>query len=168
MEFLKELDEEPADPKPNSGRAGEIVRRARGRAISSPQIYTDTTNERQPLIRRHTHEEYEAAVEESGPAAPVAGGTVLGIHNLAIVFPQFVIALVSSAIFHAVDADIAKDPTNHDTYLGKNGVAWVLRFGGLCTLFGAIFARMVPPTRTERDMRRMLAEMKELREENTP
>jgi len=41
---------------------------------------------------------------------------------------------VSSAIFRAVDADTDKDPTNHNTYLGKNGVAWVLRFGGLCTL----------------------------------
>jgi len=163
MEFLKELDE---DPRPNRGRAGEIAHRAR--AISSPQIYTVTTNERQPLIRRRTHEEYEAAIEESDPTPPVAGGTVLGIHNLAIVFPQFVIALVSSAIFRAVDAHVDEDPTNDDTYLGKNGVAWVLRFGGLCTLFGAIFARMVPPTRTERDMRRMLAEMKELREENAP
>ena len=41
---------------------------------------------------------------------------------------------MSSAIFRVVDADIDEDPTNHNTYLGKNGVAWVLRFGGLCTL----------------------------------
>jgi len=63
----------------------------RGRAISSPQIYTDTINEQQPLIRRRSFEEYEVAVQESGPNAPVAGGTVLGIHNLAIVFPQLIV-----------------------------------------------------------------------------
>ena len=41
---------------------------------------------------------------------------------------------MSSAIFRAVDADIDDDPTHHSTYYGKNGVAWVLRFGGLCAL----------------------------------
>jgi len=165
MEFLKELDENAADPKPNHEATNQISRRTlRGRIRSSPQIHTDTAHERQPLIRRRSYQDYEAAVEQSGPTVPVAGGTVLGIHNLAIVFPQFVVALVSSVIFHAVD----NDPTNHNAYLGKNGVAWVLRFGGLCTLLGAIFARMVPPTQTEREMRRLLAEMKELKKENTP
>ena len=83
-----------------------------------------------------------------------------------------------------MDSDVDADPTNHDIYLGKNGVAWVLRFGGLCTLvsltsrfsykmllitcqIGAVMARMVPPTRTEHKMRRMLAEMKELRKSDT-
>lgn len=44
------------------------------------------------------------------------------------------VAVVSSAIFRAVDATVNNDPNNHNTYLGKNGVAWVLRFGGLCAL----------------------------------
>lgn len=55
-----------------------------------------------------------------------------------------------------------------DTYYGKNGVAWVLRFGGLCTLVGAAFARKVPPTPTEKAMRRRLGEMKLLGEETNP
>lgn len=42
------------------------------------------------------------------------------------------VAIVSSAIFKVVDG--VEDPTNHNTYLGKSGVGWVLRFGGLCTL----------------------------------
>ena len=41
---------------------------------------------------------------------------------------------MSSAIFQAVDADINDGTDSGTTYLGKNGVAWVLRFGGLCTL----------------------------------
>jgi solute carrier family 45 protein 1/2/4 len=70
--------------------------------------------------------------------------------------------LASSIIFKIVDGAEVGDAEN--TYLGKTGVAWVLRFGGLCALFGALFARMVPPTPTERVMRRRLAEIRLLRE----
>lgn len=76
--------------------------------------------------------------------------------------------MVASAIFGIVDADKDADPTNDCTYLGKNGVAWVLRFGGLCTLVGAMIARMVPPTPTEKAMRRRLGEMRLLREDSSP
>ena len=74
---------------------------------------------------------------------------------------------MTSIIFRAVDgvSNTADPSTAEDTYYGKNGVAWVLRFGGLCTLFGAALARRVPPTPTEKDMRRRLSEMKTLREE---
>lgn len=72
---------------------------------------------------------------------------------------QLQTALVSSIIFHLVDGGVEDDPNNHSTYLGRNGVAYVLRFGGLCTLFGAMLARRVPPTPTEKAMRRRLGEM---------
>lgn len=44
--------------------------------------------------------------------------------------------MAASLIFKFVDGaiDLVADPTEHNTYYGKNGVAWVLRFGGLCTL----------------------------------
>jgi solute carrier family 45, member 1/2/4 len=105
------------------------------------------TEEQRPLLNgNHTQEPAKTQV--------VAGGTVLGIHNLAIVMPQFIVsyssivqalcrlrlfskvALVTSAIFRAVDGDLDDDPTNHDVLYGRNGVAWVLRFGGACTLIG--------------------------------
>ncbi|KAH9045555.1 MFS general substrate transporter [Lactarius pseudohatsudake] len=63
------------------------------------------------------------------------------------------------------NAEVHTDPTNTDTYYGKNGVAWVLRFGGLCALAGAVLCRMVPPTRTEKEMRRRLGEMRVLKQE---
>lgn len=50
---------------------------------------------------------------------------------------MFKVAIVASAIFKIVDT--AEDPNNHNTYLGKTGVSWVLRFGGLCTLVGFVF-----------------------------
>lgn len=44
---------------------------------------------------------------------------------------------MSSAIFRIVDADAEGDPANNALY-GKNGVAWVLRFGGVCTLVSLV------------------------------
>jgi len=38
-------------------------------------------------------------------------------------------------IFRIVDGAGADE----DKYLGKNGVAWVLRFGGLCTLVSPLW-----------------------------
>jgi solute carrier family 45 protein 1/2/4 len=43
----------------------------------------------------------------------------------------------------------------------RTGVAWVLRVGGFMALIGAIVCRRVPPTQTEKAMRRRLAEMRE-------
>ncbi|KII95051.1 hypothetical protein PLICRDRAFT_128474 [Plicaturopsis crispa FD-325 SS-3] len=162
MEFLKELETPPVT---RTIVASTSARPLHSRSMTSPTLPHENEsrpNERQPLIRRRSFDEYDGGADAEVEATPVAGGTVLGIHNLAIVFPQFIVALVSSAIFRAVDADIDDDPANHNTYLGKNGVAWVLRFGGLCTLFGAAIARMVPPTRTEKIIRRRIGEMRDL------
>jgi len=162
MEFLRELDS-PPPPKPTA----PVNRRAsHTRTNSSPNlIRTALLSERQPLLNRRRSFDNQTDNGDPQKRAPVAGGTILGIHNLAIVFPQFITAVVSSAIFRVADAEAHTDPTNTDTFYGKNGVAWVLRFGGLCTLFGAVLCRMVPPTRTEREMRRRLGEMRALKQE---
>ncbi|KAF8450554.1 hypothetical protein L210DRAFT_956561 [Boletus edulis BED1] len=159
MELLKEMSECPTPTTTISHRA-------------APR----SVDERDPLIQ-HEFVGTEAGgttVGESlsgGETKPLAGGTILGIHNLAIVMPQFIIAVVASLIFRFVDETVSAKPLpspplgealltiasgglgDHTTYYGKNGVAWVLRFGGLCTLFGAAFARMVPPTKAEKETR---------------
>ncbi|KAF8165226.1 major facilitator superfamily domain-containing protein [Crassisporium funariophilum] len=160
MEMLKEPP--PSRPVPDTRRP------LHARNLSTPSHHPNS-GERQPLIRRRSFDEYDINADEDVPNAPLPGGTVLGIHNLAIVMPQFIVALVTSAIFRIVDGGntpgFAKD---ENTYLGKNGVAWVLRFAGVCTLFGALLARRVPPTTTEKAMRRRLGEMKLLGEESNP
>lgn len=90
----------------------------------------------------------------------------MGIHNLAIVFPQFIIAVVASIIFKLADSQqpdiqptLPETSGPHDQ--DKNGVAWVLRFGGLMAFVGALVSRKVPPTKTEKAMRRRLADMRE-------
>lgn len=75
------------------------------------------------------------------------------------------VAIATSIIFQIVDGPSSG---GSDTYYGKNGVAWALRFGGVCTLLGAMLARRVPPTPTEKAMRRRLGEMKLLGEEANP
>ncbi|KAL4242080.1 MFS general substrate transporter [Abortiporus biennis] len=166
MEFLKERERDTPDLMTE-----DFPRRpSHSRTRSTPAFRSSTApiTERDPLLRRRRSFDEHDADTFRNDSEPLAGGTILGIHNLAIVFPQFIIALVSSAIFRIVDSEIEDDPLHHSTYHGKNGVAWVLRFGGLCTLVGAVFARMVPPTRTEKEMRRRLAELKVLQEEGSP
>lgn len=163
-----------------------------------------STAERDPLMQ-HEYDGPEADGTTVGESLngretkPVAGGTILGIHNLAIVMPQFIvgvilvclarahtmshaqqIAIVASIIFRIVDESAPSNPLpsplpenvfasggldDHTTYYGKNGVAWVLRFGGFCTLLGAAFARMVPPTRAEKETRDAFRALKALKAE---
>jgi solute carrier family 45 protein 1/2/4 len=176
------------------------------RPATSRPIARRSVDERDPLMQPE-HDGTEADGATAGEplnereTKPLAGGTILGIHNLAIVMPQFIvciipishliahpmsrppqIALVASFIFHIVDESapaelppphpedilstiILADFGDHTTYFGKNGVAWVLRFGGLCTLFGAAFARMVPLTKAEKESQAAFSALKALKAE---
>ncbi|KAF2142919.1 uncharacterized protein K452DRAFT_226029 [Aplosporella prunicola CBS 121167] len=62
-------------------------------------------------------------------------GVVLGIHNVAIAAPQVIATIVSSAIFRALQKPRGTP--------GDESVAWVLRFGGCCTLLAAWLTRRV-------------------------
>lgn len=81
------------------------------------------------------------------------------------------VAIINSVIFRIVDGssnNFSAGGNTGEAYFGKTGVGWVLRFGGLCALFGALATRMVPPTPTERDMRRRLGEIQLLGEDPAP
>ncbi|KAF9451657.1 MFS general substrate transporter [Macrolepiota fuliginosa MF-IS2] len=167
MELLKE------PPKPIIEGALNARRPSHARNLSIPATSRKIVGERTALLRRHSLNEVDVVPEEDevAPTTSFAGGTVLGIHNLAIVAPQFIVAVINSIIFRIVDEsgkDLSGGGNTGEAYYGKTGVGWVLRFGGLCTLFGAVVARMVPPTPTEREMRRRLGEMQLLGEEPAP
>nr|XP_019049930.1 solute carrier family 45, member 1/2/4 [Kwoniella bestiolae CBS 10118]OCF28860.1 solute carrier family 45, member 1/2/4 [Kwoniella bestiolae CBS 10118] len=151
-QFLKEMSDSP--PPPPASRSGR-----------PPPPASADPDERTPLTRSYSTADIENAGEsmEYTGSGPVAGGTIMGIHNLAIVFPQFIIAVVASVIFKLADQepDIIPSSGGAEGGGGKNGVAWVLRFGGLMALVGALISRKVPPTKTEKAMRRRLAEMRE-------
>jgi solute carrier family 45 protein 1/2/4 len=87
--------------------------------VSSPLITTDEQNEEEE------EEEFDA-------------GMILGVHNMYIVFPQFVISIVSSIIFKLVENVNTND---EDVVIGKNdSVGWVLRFGGVMSLVAAVLS----------------------------
>ena len=66
-----------------------VQRHVHIRNFSTPN---PASSERQPLIRRRSFDEYDTNTEDEA-ATPLAGGTVLGIHNLAIVMPQFIVRI---------------------------------------------------------------------------
>jgi hypothetical protein len=79
------------------------------------------------------NEEEEEEEEEEFDA-----GMILGVHNMYIVFPQFVISIVSAGIFKLVDEISTND---EDVVIGKNdAVGWVLRFGGVMALAAAVLS----------------------------
>ncbi|WVR04092.1 hypothetical protein IAU60_001091 [Kwoniella sp. DSM 27419] len=185
MEYLKELDDSSTtatNTQANSRQRGGYnvpasagpapgYRPLHARAASTPAgpwrshpASPSPADERSPLTRSYSTADLEGAgdgMEYTG-SGPVAGGTIMGIHNLAIVFPQLIVALVAWLILKLADQESDISPTSGGAEVkGKNGVAWVLRFGGLMALIGALISRKVPPTKTEKAMRRRLAEMRE-------
>lgn len=60
-------------------------------------------------------------------------GMILGVHNMYIVFPQFVVAIMAAFIFAATNA--SGDPSS--------GVASVLAFGGIMALIASAFSRFI-------------------------
>lgn len=106
---MKEVDEAAKIPPPPAAPASNRALHTRvaydrshtstadltdGFSRSSPTIWRgmqpSSINERTTLLRRQSLRiDYEAETGEI--PTPMAGGTVLGIHNLAIVFPQFIV-----------------------------------------------------------------------------
>jgi solute carrier family 45 protein 1/2/4 len=97
-QFLKELDS-PAPERTASARTLNS-RAPHTRAISSPDLFrTAPLSERQPLLARRRSFEDQADNEDAQKHTRVAGGTILGIHNLAVVFPQFLVSLYPMASY---------------------------------------------------------------------
>ncbi|GAA5900708.1 hypothetical protein JCM8208_004587 [Rhodotorula glutinis] len=102
-----------------------------------------------------------AAAEKPAPSGG-AGGTILGLHNLAIVLPQFFVALVAAGIFRLTTRASSKTFSFLDSpdggaggggegeLGGEDDVVWVLRFGGLASALGVVASRFLVETASER------------------
>ena len=90
----------PAQTRANSRIHSRAHSRAHSRTNTGSSSFASfAISERQPLLTRATAALENCEVETLGPVdrdRPVAGGTVLGIHNLAIVLPQFIVCLLLS------------------------------------------------------------------------
>lgn len=96
---------------------------------------------------------------------------------MAVVLPQFFVALVAAAIFKLTaasrspalslaflsqlatsgdDPSTQPPPGSGSELQGQNDVVWVLRFGGLAALIGMVVSRWVCETKSEREYREYL------------
>ena len=94
MQFLKEREREHSQEEGTSAAREYAHRPSHSRTRSTPATVRrrSDVDERAPLLRRRrsfNQDELDAMPAES---QNVAGGTILGIHNLAIVFPQFIVS----------------------------------------------------------------------------
>lgn len=67
-------------------------------------------------------------------------GIVLGVLNVYVVFPQFAVALIASAIFSVVDLNEGKGFVDNSTYAG---ISILLQFSGLMALIATALSRYV-------------------------
>lgn len=118
-----------------------------------------------PTARRRLPDESEPLL--SSPRAErepkrVGGGTILGLHNMAVVMPQFFVAIVAAGIFKLTSSRSASalrilasnpPPEAGDGLQGQNDVVWVLRFGGLAAFVGIFVSRYLCETKSEREYR---------------
>lgn len=86
----------PANDEVANRRTGHV------RNLSTPGV-SRKTGERTPLLRRRSFEEPDASPEDEAiPSTTLAGGTVLGIHNLAIVAPQFIVRSILTVPYRLI------------------------------------------------------------------
>ena len=95
MEFLKEREHE-VTPSEEAFQRRFARRPSHTRTLSTPA--RPTQDEQQPLLRRRRSFEEHHDMVDMPNAEPTAGGTILGIHNLAIVFPQFIVSSTHSCV----------------------------------------------------------------------
>ncbi|GAA5903076.1 uncharacterized protein JCM6883_002687 [Sporobolomyces salmoneus] len=161
----------PASPRfPTFSRQNQTER--------SPLLPSSSLHERQLSSRSEETSRLESHSKTANPDehSTPKGGTVLGIHNLSIVVPQFLVAIVSAIILKITSSSSSSSSANVFAFVrfflatggnssggpgeggggdealrGSNDVVWVLRFGGLAAIGGAILSRWIVPPVTERE-----------------
>ncbi|RHZ86718.1 hypothetical protein Glove_46g92 [Diversispora epigaea] len=79
---------------------------------------------------------------EGGDENEFDAGMILGVHNMYIVFPQFIISIISALIIKLVEEFTQTGGGIGN--IGKNDAyGWVFRFGGLMSLVAAMLSRSI-------------------------
>lgn len=144
------LPKSQAVPAPSPERTSATYSQPfRAQLASTVRPYSpEATDEMAPLLSGELDEDIEDAL--AAEEREQSGGTILGIHNLAIVAPQFFVAIVAAVIFKLLGTSDPNDGDGSSGGLrGTNDVVWVLRFGALMSLIGAIVSRRVLVTPSE-------------------
>lgn len=112
-------------------------------------VRPDPTDPRALLLQHGTP---TPAPRARAVAAEEVGGAILGLHNLSIVLPQFVVVAVAAGIFRLA-ASASSSPGAGETGGGDDGTVWVLRFGGLVSALGVVASRWLVEPPSERRYR---------------
>lgn len=99
MEFLKELEA----PRPQASAGGSGVSQSvsygtmdsPANSLRSTRSHPESPTRARPGLKSRSYSatDLEGAGAEYITHGPVAGGTIMGIHNLAIVLPQFIVSV---------------------------------------------------------------------------
>lgn len=108
-----------------------------------------------PLLEAHLTDMELQEIANHRTRPHLDTGLVLGVHNMYIVFPQFVDALIASCLFAMIGTAPSHDQPTLKPFPGGQGgerilflnmnnpepVGWILRFGGLMALVAAYLTR---------------------------
>ncbi|KAJ1924319.1 hypothetical protein IWQ60_005275 [Tieghemiomyces parasiticus] len=140
---------------------------------------TETSDSRASVRTRRSRRSQRTTGTAATAATTLDSGMVLGIHNMYVVLPQFVMSLVSTVIFSALQDrrstahppgyhahpsatvdSLATSPSFWPTVMASGGfggsgeasdaVGWVLRVGGLCSLVAAFLSLYIVDMRKVR------------------
>ncbi|GAA6055261.1 hypothetical protein JCM3770_001513 [Rhodotorula araucariae] len=128
----------------------EVSSPTRPLSFGAPHERTSLLQHGQPLAPE------PRAKTPPAPSGGGGGGTILGLHNLAIVLPQFFVALVAAGIFRLTARAAAHtlgDGGGGGELGGEDDVVWVLRFGGLASALGIVASRWTEKTASEQRYR---------------
>lgn len=93
--------------------------------IEHGSVSGTTIGNREDMLRGEEEETKDEEIDQAG--------VILGIHNVAVSFPQIIATLISSAIFQALQRRRGE--------AGDDSVGWVLRFGGCAALGAALLTK---------------------------
>lgn len=165
MESIRELESQPPQTPPPIQAASPLDSAYAQKSYSqpfrtqlpvAPVVRTRAVSYVSPLLSSVVDMEQSAGGAEP-EERPQSGGTILGIHNLSIVAPQFFVAIIASLIFRLLGhMDPSDSGGGNEDGLAGNDVVWVLRFGGLMSLGGAIASRWVLETQSERTYKKLV------------
>lgn len=107
--------------------SAEVAQLDADRRLQRQQQQIQPQSPHPDLERAHSHHHHHHVDEDDGATQ---AGIVLGLHNVAVSFPQFLSTLFSSIIFR-----IFQKPRG-EPY--DDSVGWVMRFGGCAALVAAV------------------------------
>ncbi|KAJ7701716.1 major facilitator superfamily domain-containing protein [Mycena metata] len=123
----------------DSGLKGEVVPLLDADGVGEPQS-ADLTDELERLDMRLPSLPTDNVVEAKDGLSSKAG-VILGIHNICIVIPQFLVTILCALVFALFDSDGASGGTNRSEATKPSSVVYVFRLGAVWSFVAFMISR---------------------------